>query len=441
MLQRSLLLLAALLVAPGLARGQEAQRPDSLRLTVPEAVDMALAANEQARIARAAVDRTEGQVREAFARAMPTIDGSYRFIRNLQRPTLFFDQDGETQQVAIGNATEHAFDLTLEQPVLDFSLGSAVQAAHHGSAASEAFYERALSNVALQAREAYYAVLGAGAAVRVAANALALAGQRLEQVQLFFDVGTAAEFDLLTAQVAVEGARPAQIRAENAFRLANNKLKRVTGVPFATGIELADSLSYEPVEIALDEAVATALEKRGDLVAEREIVELSAELVDVQRAEAFPSISLFLNLNRRASSEELWPEDRDFTQSASAALALDIPIFDGRRTQGRTLQARADYVAAVERLHGLERDVELQVLDAWQSVQAAAEGVSATRGTLELAQRAYDIATVRFRSGLSTQLELNEAEQDLIEAQSNAATALYLHMLAAALLVHAMGGI
>lgn len=441
MLQRALFLLAALVVAPGVARGQEAQRADSLRLTVPEAVELALAANEQARIARAAVDRTEGQVREAFARAMPTIDGSYRFTRNLQRPVIFFDQGEGTQQIEIGNATEHAFDLSLEQPVLDFSLGSAVRAARHGSAASEANYERALSDVALAARDAYYSVLLADADVEVAANALALARQRLEQVQLFFDVGTAAEFDLLTAQVAVEGVRPAQIRAVNALRLAHNELKRETGVPFATGIELADSLSYEPVVIGLDEAVARALEQRGDLIAQREIVALSRELVDVQHAESYPSLSLFLNLNRRSSSQELWPEDQDFTQAASAALALDIPIFDGRRTQGLTLQARADYVAAVERLHGLERDVELQVLDAWQSVQAAAEGVSATRATLDLAQRAYDIATVRFRSGLSTQLELDEAEQDLIEAQSNAAEALYSHMLARALLVHAMGEI
>lgn len=441
MLLGTLALVTALAVSPGLGRAQQAPPVDSLRLTAAEAVERALLANEQARIARAAVDRTEGQVREAFARALPTIDGSYSFTRNLQRPTLFFDQNGETQQVAIGNATEHAFGLTLEQPVLDFSLGSALKAARHGSAASEASYERALSDVALLARQAYYSVLRSESDVRVAANALDLARRRLDQVQLFFDVGTAAEFDLLTAQVAVESARPNQIRAENALRLAHNELKRVTGVPFRTGLELADSLSYEAVEIALEDAVRTALEKRGDLIAERETVELSAELVDVQRAEAFPSISLFLNLNRRASSEELWPEDRDFTQAATAALALDIPIFDGRRTQGRTLQARADHVAAIERLHGLERDVELQVLDAWQSVQAAAEGVSATSATVDRAQRAYDIAIVRFRSGLSTQLELDVSEQDLIVAQSNAAEALYLHMLARALLLHAMGEI
>jgi outer membrane protein TolC len=74
-------------------------------------------------------------------------------------------------------------------------------------------------------------------------------------------------------------------------------------------------------------------------------------------------------------------------------------------------------------------------------VQAADEGVRATSATVGLAQRAYDIASVRFRSGLSTQLELDQAEQNLIEAQSLAAEALYLHMLARALLLHAMGEI
>ena len=71
------LTLAAGLAAPVGARAQEAAG-DTLRLTVAEAVQRALVANEETRIARTNVDRTEGQVREAYARVMPTIDGSYR---------------------------------------------------------------------------------------------------------------------------------------------------------------------------------------------------------------------------------------------------------------------------------------------------------------------------------------------------------------------------
>jgi HAE1 family hydrophobic/amphiphilic exporter-1 len=229
------------------------------------------------------------------------------------------------------------------------------------------------------------------------------------------------------------------IAARNELDLSRNALKRVAGLPLDTAVALTDTLAYVPVAITLEEATERALRNRQDLLAARELEEVADHLVTVERAEAFPTLDLQLDVARRASSNDFMPEDSEFSQSASAALALQIPLFDGRRAQGRVLQARADAVAARERLHALDRDVRLQVLDAWQSERAAAEGVEATRATVDRARRAYDIALVRFRNGLSTQLELDESEQNLVVAQSNAAEALYLHMTAVARLRHAMG--
>lgn len=434
-------LLAGLMLLPAAGQAQEIPleggppRP----LSVVQAVEGALEANEEARIARAAVDRTRGVVREAFAGALPSIDGSYRLTRNLQRPVIFFNQGGVTQQVSIGEQNEHTFALSVEQPIYDRRLGAVVAAARHGEAATEAIYERTLSDVALRTREAYYDALLAGAAVAARQSAIGLAQARVEQVELFFDVGTAAEFDVLTARVDLENERPLLIRAENAYNLTRNALKRVAGLPLDGPVELTDTLAYEPVDIELDEAVRRALAERADLEAQSETVDLNEALVKVARAEAYPSLSLQFDLSRRASSEDFEPEDQDFSQSAAAALLLDIPIFDGRRTQGQALQARADFVAAQERYRGLEQDVRLGVLDAWQSVEAASRAVEATRATEEQARRAYEIASVRFRNGLSTQLELDEAEQAVVLAELNAAQALYDHMVARARLLNAMG--
>lgn len=408
-------------------------------LTVREAVERAMTSNERARIARAQVDRTEGVVREAFSRALPSLDGTYRLTRNLQRPVIFFNQAGEVQQITIGDAHEHSFSISVEQPIFDRGLGAALSAARHGNAASEAFYERALTDVALAAREAYYRVLLAEAVVEVREGSIRLVEARLEQVRLFHDVGTASDFDLLTAEVEVENERPLLIRARNELDLAQNALKRVTGVALDSEIRLVDSLAYEPVTIGLEDAVARALASRPDLLARRESVDLADDLVRVERAERFPRLDLNFDVTRRASSPDVMPEEGEFSQSASAALALDIPIFDGRRTEGRVLQAQADAVVAEESLRGLERDVRLEVFDLWRSIGAAAEEVEATRATVARARRAHEIALVRFRNGLSTQLELNEAELNVVAAETNAAEALYNHMLARARLNHAMG--
>lgn len=430
-----------LMTASG-AAGQQATGTDGgaeVRLTVEDAIGQALAENERTRIARAAVDRTRGLVREAFADALPTIDGTYQLAHNLQRPVIFFNQGGETQQISIGEDNEHSFGITVEQTVFDRSLGAAVSAARHGRAASEALYERALTDVALETREDYYAVLLAEASVVVRESAVRLATDRVEQVRLFRDVGTRSDFDVLTAEVDLENLRPGLIRARNELELAVNGLKRTIGMPLEEEIVLVDTLAFVPVAISLEEAQERGRAGRADLEAQSRTVDLSEELVNLERAEAFPTLELSLDLSRRSSSQDFVPEEREFSQSTTAALFLEIPIFDGRRTEGRALQARANQVESQETYRALERDVRLQVQDAWQTVQATTLEVEATRATGERAERAYEIARVRFREGLSTQLELDEAEQTLTEARLNAALALHDHMVAVARLTHAMG--
>jgi len=432
-----------LLMTAGGAAGQAAAGRDEstrVRLSVEDAIGQALAENEQTRIARATVDRTRGLVREAFADALPTVDGTYQLAHNLQRPVIFFNQGGETEQISIGEDNEHTFGIRVEQTVFDRSLGAAVSAARHGRAASEALYDTALADVALETREDYYAVLLADATVVVRESAVRLATDRVEQIRLFRDVGTRSDFDVLTAEVDLENLRPELIRARNEHALALNGLKRTIGMPLEEEIVLVDTLAFIPVAITLEEAQQRASAERADLEAQAQTVELNEELVNVERAEAFPTLQLSLDLSRRSSSQDFMPEERDFSQSTTAALAVDIPVFDGRRTEGRALQARAAHVEAQETYRALERDVRLQVQDAWQTVQATSLEVEATRATGERAQRAYEIALVRFREGLSTQLELDEAEQSVTEARLNAAQALHDHMVAVARLTHAMGG-
>ena len=235
-----------ILVTAGGTAAQEAagtDPPAEVRLTVEDAIGRALAENEQTRIARAGVDRTRGLVREAFADALPSVDGTYQLAHNLQRPVIFFNQGGETEQISIGEDNEHTFGITVEQTVFDRSLGAAISAARHGRAASEALYERALADVALETREDYYAVLLSEATVGVRESAVHLATERVEQVRLFRDVGTRSDFDVLTAEVDLENLRPELIRARNDYELAVNGLKRTIGTPLEQEIALDDTLA------------------------------------------------------------------------------------------------------------------------------------------------------------------------------------------------------
>jgi outer membrane protein TolC len=293
-------------------------------------------------------------------------------------------------------------------------------------------------DAALAAREDYYAVLVDEALVEVQEQALAQAEARLEEVDMKFRAGTASEFDLLTAQVEVDNIRPRLIEARNALALDRNRLKRTLNYPMDVILELTDELE-EPGAEAPDAAVEYALEHRSDVQSQRLTVSLQQQNVSSQKAQALPSFDLVATLSRRGSSDQFFPSEQDFSQSATAALQFSVPIFDGRERAGLVQQAEAAVERERYRLEQLEGNVRLEVQQASQSLLAAREQVEASRSNVRRAERALEIAQTRFRNGLSTQVELNDAELAATEARTNYVEALYSYNVARARLAAALG--
>jgi outer membrane protein TolC len=125
--------------------------------------------------------------------------------------------------------------------------------------------------------------------------------------------------------------------------------------------------------------------------------------------------------------------------SKSAGLAISIPIFDGLRTRGRVSQARAALRHAEYQLEEARKGVRLEVSKAVKDLASLKKEYESQVATVDLAEEAYRIAETRFRSGLSTQLELTDAETALAFARTNFAQTLYRYNVAVAGLERALG--
>lgn len=462
---------AALMILLVMAPGGAQAGPQKVRLTLREAVRRAATLNETVLMARAEQARTMGIVQEVRARTLPEITADINYTRNIQRPVLFFDTPDGVQQISLGNDNEYTFALRLEQSLLDFSLGPAQRAARLTRDATEAQVEAARTAVTLRARVDYYTVLLDRELLTVQEKALEQAEARLEQVEMMFRAGTSAEFDLLTAQVEVDNIQPLLIDARNRLVLDTNRLKRTVNLPLDTELELLDSLarpSEEPEELSAflrrgggvdtleaearrskepaglgDQDLASwirhALIKRPDLTAQRTTVELFQQNLTSERRSALPAFDFVAVLSRRGSSNTFFPGERDFSQSATAGLVVSIPLFDGRERAGLVQQAQATRDRERFRLKQLEEDVRLEVQQARQALQAAREQVQASESNVRRSERALEIAQTRFRNGLSTQVELNDAELAATRARTNFAQALYNYNVALAGLQAALG--
>ncbi len=423
---------------PALEENTPEQR--TLVLTLEEAVEMALEQNPDALSAHQDVRYADARVTEVMAQALTQVNLQTEYTRNIQLPVIFFRVDDEVQQIRIGETNQYNLVLAVTQPIYTFGrVGSALDAARIFKTISKDDEESALEGVAYETRLAYYRTLLARETIGVMELSVELAEENFDQVRSFHRSGTASEFDLLRAEVELENARPVLIRARNEYALALADLKRIVSVPAETQLVLADSLRFEPVDVELDESLEEAMVHRPELSAARLNVDMMEKALSIEKAEKYPVLSFFTNYNVAAQSPQVIPDEEEIVKSWGAGIAFELPIFDGRRRTGRIEQARADLLRAKYRREKTERLVLLDVEQAFFDVTSIEEEIEAQAATVKQAERAYELAEIRYENGLSTQLEVRDARLALLRTKTNYLETVYRYNVAVATLRKAKG--
>ena len=130
---------------------------------------------------------------------------------------------------------------------------------------------------------------------------------------------------------------------------------------------------------------------------------------------------------------------RDFSRSWNTLLNVSFPIFDGRRNMGQVLQAEAEFEKSRYNEKQLEKQIEVDVTMAMLNIFEASERVDASAEAIKLANRGVGMVQLQYESGLSTQLELIDAQLTLKQAETDRVTAQYDYVKAAAMLKNLLG--
>ena len=472
--RRAIALLAvAFLVLVPVARAQGSDtsaRPPVRQLSLDDALVSAEAKSPDLAIARAGVTRAEGQRDKARSQFLPQIFGSAGYTRTLksqfqglsfggdtlgpptcssfvvdpnasvnQRLTLLesalgcgagSNPFGSIQNLGFGAANQWNLGLSLQQSV--FSGGRVTaqyRAANAGKRSATIGLTAAKAQLTLDVTQAYYDAQLADRLVTIAAATLSQADTTLSQTKLRRQVGDAAEFDLLRAQVTRDNQVPVLIQRRSDRDVAYVRLKQLLHLPLTDSLALTtsldDSTAAQPGTISslLAQAPDTAAESRAPVRQAAENVTAQKSAVTVAHAERIPSLSLTSAFGRVAYPSGIFPSWSDFRSNWTVGGSLTLPIFTGGNIHGDEQIATAGLQQARAQLQQTRELAELDALNALNRQRAAQAQMNASRGTAEQAARAYQIATVRYKEGISTQTELNDAQIQLQQAEANRATA------------------
>jgi outer membrane protein TolC len=286
------------------------------------------------------------------------------------------------------------------------------------------------AQLALDVARAYYGAALAERLLVIAESVYAQADAAYEQTRLAFDAGRQPEFELLRAQVARDNQRPTVIRRRADRDVALLRLRQLLELPAGTAITLDVDLERPdlPPPAPFAASLATARSASPDTFLSLKQAEATVELRDaalaIARADRRPTVSLSSALAGVGyPSSGVVPSFGDFRTNWSLSAVVQMPILTGGRIAADERVATADLVEARAVQKQSRELAELGVATAAQDLTAAEAVWTASAGTVEQAERAYAIAELRNREGLSTQLELSDARLALEIARANRAQA------------------
>jgi outer membrane protein len=395
-----------------------------LQLSFKQAVEMALsqAGNAQIPLAMEAQRIAEARYYGARAALLPSFEGSItgqNQTRNLAAMGLQISVPlPYTFPTVVGPFNTFDARIGVTQSVLDFTSLRRVDAFRAGIQEAKTESAAVAEEVAVQVASRYVAGQRAAAGIDAAQANIDLAVALLKLAQDRESTGKGIAIDVTRARAQLVSDRQHLLAAELGRIRAFLELLRALGLPLDTDLQLTDPLTFsaEP-PVGLERALALAIESRSELKIVRQHSEIARRNDEAIRAERLPSIISYADFGA------LGLGFRDTAATHTVGVSLRIPVFDAGRRESKRAETLAVLRQDEIRRRDLMQKVELQVREALALLHAAEQQVKVAEESLSIATEELEQARRRLVAGVTSNLEVIEAQARLARGRDNRAEA------------------
>jgi len=410
---RTIIIVLIILVAAICANAQSGDvRLDTLSL--PKAIELALAYHPSVRSANATVRIASSGVTQSVAGYLPTISStmsgtktSGAFVLNPSIPARI--QEYNNYSVAIqGQETIYDFGKTSNR----------VSASYDSLEAANSDYQVTKGNVILNVELAYFGYVQAEKVIGVDEEAVSHADQHLKQAQAFYKVGTRTQLDVTKAEVDLANANVGLISAKNQLQLAKLQLENSMGMHPQGDYEVQDVLDVQPFPMPLDTAMKTAFEQLPEYHAATARLSQTKALVSAAWDQDLPTLL--------ATANYTWTNFYfPLLSRWTAGVTLNIPIFQGFAIDAQVSQAQASADASQANLETLRESIRLNVEQNYYDMKEALDRIDATDHLVESAEQSLTLAEKQYAAGVGSAIDVSDAQLELSNARITRIQALY----------------
>ncbi|MGA7695595.1 MAG: TolC family protein [Candidatus Sulfotelmatobacter sp.] len=406
---------------------------NAVRLTVKNAEALALKNNPAISVARLNALASQQVTREVSSNLWPQAYADLTGVdaRNNSRITAGGLNNPTVYTRAAGGAT-------VSQLITDFGhTTNLVAGARLQARADEQSAAATKEDVLLAVDQAFFNALQTHAVLRVAEQTVASRQLLSDQVSALTKSKLKSDLDLSFANVNLAQAKLLYLDALNNDKASAAALSAILGYSTLEAFDLVnDTEPLAPPPPDVDPLLAEAFAKRPEILALEFQSESAEKLHKAEHDQLYPTISALA-----AFGDSPVRDDRIYGPYAAAGVNVEIPVFNGFLYSAKSREADLRAQAVRQRLIDLRNRISRDVRTSWLAASTAFDRVNVSEQLLAQANLALDLAQTRYKLGLSSIVELSQAQLQQTQAEIGNAQAGYEYRLSLAVLRYQTSGL
>ncbi|MCX7726329.1 MAG: TolC family protein [Chitinispirillaceae bacterium] len=382
---------------------------------------------------------------QSISNFLPTLTLNSYFTKNIELPTITMNG----MKFKMGSPYNIQAELELSLPIftgLSRYANLRVQQILEKSVKTELKGKE--EEVVQKSLQAYFQVILAKKLIEVHKEALNAAKANLAQVEHLYNAGTASELDLTRAKARYSSALPMLESAFNNFKIAQNYLKTLLNIPLEDSLEILDSLEQKNfldediTKMSLDELKKISLENRIELKKIDYQIDIMREQKLATLSQHLPVVALATDVSEVAMKQSLDNISRnDFSRSRTLSFALKVPIIDGGKTVLQYKKAQIQIKQLQYTKEQIYNGIMMEVEQDYYALLEAKNSLSSLEASFEQVKEALRLATLMYAEGMSTQVDVLDAQTMYTKSSIEYQKGLYDYNIAQINLLKALGKI
>lgn len=370
-------------------------------MSLQDAINLAIRNNTSVRLSELDLRRAQENIRQARAGILPQISLSYNFT-HLDQSLAF----GFTPR------NRHSYTLELTQNIFNMAVFEGLKLAREQEELQKLIYEDVVKSIELQTKQLFYALLYKKKLVELYEENLRYWEENYRQVEGKFQAGVLPKVELMRAKAQLESAR-AQLESAKADYLKSLESFKAFLRYDQDLVPEGELQEVQPPQLDYSKALE---ENNSTLRVARANLRVYERLVEVQKAQYYPSLQAFVNYQ---GSTVRSGGGTEFIDGYSVGVRFGYNLFDGFARESKIAQAKIDLQKQRENLLDLGYNLRAQLKSVLLELQALQAQLTAVKASLESAEESLRLSTERYRYGVASQLEVLDARNNYNNALLN----------------------